>query len=72
MTGQDSQRDAEPKLALHLLRTGSRMRVGRKLGRTLYVESHADDPNLDVFIGVVDSPELARLICDRVNRGLSA
>ena len=42
----------------------STWRVGRKLGRTLYKD--------EVCVGMVDSPELAKAICDTMNGGQEA
>lgn len=47
---------------------GWTMRVGRKLGRTLYLcHPQSQDPNVDVCVGIVDSEWLAREIRDRWN-----
>lgn len=43
------------------------MRVGRKLGRTLYLGTGGDEQDDDIVIGMVDTPELAREIADAVN-----
>lgn len=37
----------------------STWRVGRKLGRTLYCD--------EVFVGTIDTPEMAQAICDAMN-----
>ena len=42
------------------------MRVGRKLGRTLYFVT-GDGPDKDLCIGIVDTPEIAAAICEAVN-----
>lgn len=44
------------------------MRVGRSLGRTLYLVNDEDDPKSDTFIGVVDTRELAAEVCRRWNK----
>jgi hypothetical protein len=48
---------------------GYYMRVGRKLGRTLYLSLDSDSvfENRDWVIGMVDTPELAREITRRWN-----
>lgn len=40
-----------------------RWRVGRKVGRTLYLD--------DKLVGVVDTPELAQELCDAANMRIS-
>ena len=42
------------------------MRVGRKLGRTLYFVT-GDGPDKDVCVGIVDTPEIAAAICTAMN-----
>ena len=43
-------------------------RTGRKLGRTLYERKYTDGPSdEDRFLGLVDTPELARRIVEAVN-----
>ena len=42
------------------------MRVGRKLGRTLYFVT-GEGPDKDLCIGIVDTPEIAAAICEAVN-----
>lgn len=46
-----------------------RMRVGRKLGRTLYIQSDLNAEQ-DLVIGIVDRPEYAREIVKRWNLAL--
>jgi hypothetical protein len=36
-----------------------RWRVGRKVGRTVYAQVEAQPSDVDVLIGVMDSPQLA-------------
>ncbi len=54
--------------ALHTI--GMEMRVGRKLGRTLYLHMPGVDPDQDIFVGTVDLSELADEICRRWNEAL--
>ena len=50
-------------------------RVGRKIGRTLYIQRDPEVPDCgdtnsrsgDVFVGLMDTPELAALVCLCVN-----
>jgi len=44
------------------------MRVGRHLGRTLYLNDQVDRDGDGVFIGVVDTPALAAEIAARWNQ----
>jgi hypothetical protein len=44
-----------------------RWRVGRSLGRTLYIRTGGDDLKADTFVGVVDSRELAEAIVSAMN-----
>lgn len=48
--------------------TQQRYRVGRHLGRTIYLQ-HGDDPNRDhdELIGIMDTPELGQLVVDALN-----
>lgn len=52
--------------------TRQRWRVGRSLGRTIFVQT-GDQPakanveDGDVVIGMMDTPELAQLVVDAVN-----
>lgn len=48
-------------------RVEGQWRVGRKLGRTLYIVQDPDDPDGDLLVGMVDSRWLGRLVCDAVN-----
>lgn len=43
-----------------------RLRQGRKVGRTLYVQLQDHPSDVDVLVGVVDSPELAAFLVDAV------
>ncbi len=44
-----------------------RLRVGRTLGRTLYINNGTGNPADDDCIGMVDSPDLAAQISPAVN-----
>jgi hypothetical protein len=44
-----------------------RLRVGRKVGRTLYVQDGAEPSDADRLIGIVDTPDLAAEIARRWN-----
>lgn len=67
-----SLQTADPVRALELLRAGHPLRVGRSAGRTIYVQTGEGPADGDLMIGIVDSPELARLIVDTVNYLASA
>jgi hypothetical protein len=43
------------------------MRLGRKLGRTLYLGNGHGAWECDTLAGIVDTPELAREIMEAVN-----
>lgn len=43
------------------------MRTGRKVGRTLYHQLGAEPSDDDELIGVMDTPDWARLVADAVN-----
>lgn len=43
-------------------------RVGRKLGRTIYIQKGDEPSDDDQFIGVMDTPELAQIVVVAVNR----
>lgn len=50
----------------------TRWRVGRKLGRTLYIQAGAEPDcdggtNGDTFVGLMDSRDLAQFVVDAVN-----
>lgn len=45
-----------------------RLRVGRKVGRTLYVQHGPDPSDDDVLVGMVDTAELAGALVDAYNR----
>lgn len=47
---------------------GHRFRYGTQVGRTLYL--HTPDNPKGVLVGVVDTPELAALVCEAVNTHL--
>ena len=42
-------------------------RVGRKVGRTVYVQSGPEPSDDDRLIGLMDTPDLARLVVEAVN-----
>ena len=44
-----------------------RWRVGRRVGRTLYLQEGAEPTEHDRLIGLMDTPELAKLAADAVN-----
>lgn len=55
------------------LRPGQRLRsvrTGRKVGRTLYIQLGKEPADSDPIVGLVDTPELAALICKAVNAQL--
>jgi hypothetical protein len=43
-------------------------RVGRKVGRTLYIQKSEDPADGDELIGMMDTPELAAQVVDAVNQ----
>lgn len=47
--------------------SGRKMRVGRKVGRTLYLVGVPDDYQHDKIVGIVDTAWLAREVCYRWN-----
>lgn len=55
-------------IAAYLTDPNSQMRVGRKLRRTLYLHSPADTWDSDLYVGSVDSEELAAEITALWNR----
>jgi len=42
-------------------------RVGRHVGRTIYEQSGDEPGDDDRLIGLMDTPELARIVVDAVN-----
>jgi len=65
MTGQT----ADPQMAYDaLVNYRHTLRVGRSVGRTLYVQFGDEPSKDDLLIGQVDSAELAAWIVERVNR----
>jgi len=44
------------------------LRVGRKVGRTIYQQHGAEPSDGDPLVGVMDTPELATLVVEAVNR----
>jgi hypothetical protein len=62
------EQQADPNQAWLLIRQGRKLRVGRSLGRSVYVQTGTDDPKKDLFIGVMDSPLIAAYVVDAVNR----
>ena len=53
-------RAADPGYAWELLKRGNEVRVGRKVGRTVYVQVLNRPTDDDLLIGVFDSPEIAQ------------
>jgi hypothetical protein len=47
---------------------GMKWRVGRSLGRTLYIQNEEDPSKSDTFIGVMDTRELAALVVEAINQ----
>lgn len=47
-------------------------RTGRKLGRTIYAQLDQDPSDYDMFIGIMDSPELAQHVVDAHNVAVQA
>ncbi len=45
-----------------------RLRTGRHLGRTLYLQVGPEPGSRDVFLGIMDSVEVATLIASEANR----
>ena len=45
-------------------------RVGRKVGRTIYVQLSNEPSDKDPLIGVMDTPELAQAVIKEHNRTL--
>jgi hypothetical protein len=58
---------ADPERAMNLIEGGAPLRVGRSVGRTLYVQTSADPSKDDLYIGSVDSPEIAEWLVGRAN-----
>lgn len=50
----------------------NRWRVGRKLGRTVYIEGDSPDPDHDHFVGLMDTSDLAEFVVKCVNICLDA
>lgn len=63
---------ASPTEALEMLQDGGRLRQGRSIGRTLYVQRGREATNVDLCVGIVDSPRLAALIVEAVNAHLQS
>lgn len=61
-------KENRPKRAERLMRP---WRISRKVGRTIYVQAGPEPSDRDKLIGVMDTPELAALVIDAVNRLLS-
>lgn len=55
--------DADSDSVRELIQRGAKMRVGRTLGRTIYLK----DKSGDLCVGVVDTEELAEEIMKRWN-----
>lgn len=45
-------------------------RVGRKLGRTVYMKPRGVD-TVEAFVGIFDQPEMARFACAAMNKVVS-
>jgi hypothetical protein len=45
----------------------TRWRTGRKLGRTIYLQKGDEPSDEDKFLGIMDDPELARIVVGLVN-----
>lgn len=43
------------------------LRVGRKVGRTLYIQSGDEPSDDDELVGLMDTPELAAIVVAAVN-----
>lgn len=57
--------DADPVLSKAGVVNKWEMRVGRKLGRTLYLHDPKEtDWEKDICVGIVDTAFLARKLCD--------
>lgn len=50
-------------------KTGINWRTGRKVGRTIYRQKGDFPSDEDELIGVMDTPELARIVVAAVNEG---
>jgi len=48
----------------------SKWRVGRKLGRTIYRQSGSEPSDGDVFLGIMDFPEWAKMVVEEHNHNL--
>lgn len=65
--------DARPDRASRLIAKGNEIRVGRKVGRTLYVQVTDDPSDYDLLIGMADSAAIAEWIarcCNTSDRGV--
>ena len=47
--------------------TAPRWRTGRKVGRTIYRQVGDGPSDADELVGVMDTPELARMVVDALN-----
>lgn len=52
------------------MRHHERWRVGRKLGRTIYVIVGDEPSEADILIGMMDTPQQAQFVCQVVNQWL--
>ena len=50
----------------------ARWRVGRRVGRTVYLQLGAEPSDSDPLIGMLDTPALAELAVNAVNERLAA
>lgn len=61
--------DADPAKIEWAIRKRWEMRVGRKLGRTLYlVDPDFNDPDMDLCVGIVDTRALAEEVVRKWNQ----
>ncbi len=51
----------------YTLPVSQRWRTGRKVKRTIYVQTGPKPSDEDMLVGVMDTPELARIVVDAVN-----
>lgn len=61
--------DADPSKVNNAIRKRWGMRVGRKLGRTVYlVDPEANDPMVDLCVGIMDTRALAEEVVRKWNQ----
>lgn len=66
--GQVDVERLEPERRRRLVPEGTRWRVGRHLGRTVYEQRRDSASDDDRFLGIFDNAETAALVCALVNR----